>query len=1122
MVVFVPVTSNWTHAIETNHVEEYFILEVGSHGMDVVELKQALKLLGYDIDIEEIEFELYEPTEEEILDIEIFDEATEEQVKLLQEFYELEVTGTVDKELFLFILEQADELYEDSDLLLSTGDITVNKDESEDLETSEIDEVEHTNDQETQELVTAEEEVAAASVTSMAVEDVLQLGDYDDRVVDLKINLEIMGFKVSDNPTTFYGPITAQRVTEFQAAYGLPETGVANQDTIDRLNELATGPLRIGMYRDDVVQLKKDLDALDFTVPGNTTRYFGPQTNTQVMAFQKAHGLTADGIVGQATLDKIEELLNKQVTIASLTEAEVIQLKVNLGILGYHVSSNPNGNYGPITTQRVREFQADHRLPATGVADRATVNLLNELATGPLRIGMYREDVIQLKIDLEKVGFQVSSTPTNYFGSMTESQLKAFQKAHGLKVDGIAGEATLNKLKDLTSDVLSAGMTDERVIQLKINLGILGFPVSSNPTGLYGPITTRQVSEFQATYGLPVTGMADAVTYQLLDELANGPMKLGLYRYDVVDLKLKLELAGFSVSSSLTNYFGPITETQVKAFQSAHGLQASGIADQQTLDKLHEVTSSYFLYLGVFDPKVIDLKRNLGIMGYGVSGSLTDFFGSITRQQVMEFQAANSLKVNGGVDQKMMDLLSEMANGPLREGMYREDVIDLKRQLAQLGYGVSTNPTNYFGPITKRQLTQFQADYGLPTTGIADQATLDKLEELTAKEIITHMQSSYTMSQSIDRQLALNPPPQTDRYRNAPAYIHSSLADIVERGAITGTSVNLRTSPRLGTSTNIATTVSQGTTFTILREVSGDTFNGSNRWYEISYNGQKLYVHTELASNTKVAQLTSNANVRDSASGSSHLFGTASRNAEFVLLRTVTGTTVSGSNVWYEIRYSTWRNARQSDFVNFLDPDRNDRFQHLVLSSSAGVSASQLNNLLSGKGALHGLGQAFIDGGKAHSVNEVYLIAHALLETGHGRSSLATGIDVGINSSGNLELVTDSNRSRLSSIRTTHNMFGINAIDSDPYRQGAFHAYRQGWFTPEAAVIGGARFIGQRYIHNQYNQNTLYKMRWNPANPGFPQYATDMEWATKQVPMIKNLYDQLENPTLHFDFIRYR
>ncbi|TES51684.1 hypothetical protein E2L07_15620, partial [Halalkalibacterium halodurans] len=444
----------------------------------------------------------------------------------------------------------------------------------------------------------------------------------------------------------------------------------------------------------------------------------------------------------------------------------------------------------------------------------------------------------------------------------------------------------------------------------------------------------------------------------------------------------------------------------------------------------------------------------------------------------------------------------------------------------RLGYGLHwNNPTAFYGAETEEEVRKFQRDYNLPVSGIADAKTLDKISELLkAKEIVTYTQYNLTLSQAAARQLQLNPPPQTDKYRNDPAYIHSSLVDIVLGGTITGSTVNLRTSPNNSSSSNIYTSVSRGTAFVIQdNNVTGSAVNGNTRWYKITYDNRTLYVHSSLASESQVAVVKSTANIRQSASSSSHIFGSVTSGTRLTVQREVTGTTVSGSNRWYEITYQTWRNATQSDFLPYLDPNQNDRFQHLVLDRSVGVSAQELNKVLAGKGILDGKGQAFIEAGRTHSVNEIYLIAHALLETGNGRSSLATGIEVGRNSSGNLVLVTSSNRSSLTNIRTTYNMFGIGAHDSDPYRLGAIRAYQEGWFTPEAAIIGGAQFISNSYFAR--GQNTLYKMRWNHlyqnASGGFPQYATDMGWAVKQVPRIKELYQQLDNPVLRFDIVRY-
>lgn len=191
-------------------------------------------------------------------------------------------------------------------------------------------------------------------------------------------------------------------------------------------------------------------------------------------------------------------------------------------------------------------------------------------------------------------------------------------------------------------------------------------------------------------------------------------------------------------------------------------------------------------------------------------------------------------------------------------------------------------------------------------------------------------------------------------------------------------------------------------------------------------------------------------------------------------------------------------------------------YQFLLLSESAGVSAKDLNSkVLTNKGVLSGRADHFIKAGNIHGVNEVYLISHALLETGNGTSKLATGIEVGLDNSDKPVMVTDANRNSLRDIKVTYNTFGIGAFDRCPLKCGSERAYEKGWFTHEAAIIGGAEFIGQGYIDR--GQDTLYKMRWNPASPATHQYATDVGWAVKQTSRIANIYGDLENAKLVFD-----
>jgi len=245
-------------------------------------------------------------------------------------------------------------------------------------------------------------------------------------------------------------------------------------------------------------------------------------------------------------------------------------------------------------------------------------------------------------------------------------------------------------------------------------------------------------------------------------------------------------------------------------------------------------------------------------------------------------------------------------------------------------------------------------------------------------------------------------------------------------------------------------------------------------------------------------------------------------------------TTNSNGDVWYKI--SAWTvPIDPSEVAYYINPDNFKKdtpeyFQFLKLSGSAGANVTEVNNnVLSGKGILHEKAQWFIQASSTYSINEMYLISHALLETGNGTSDLATGIKVKVKRDSNNNIVYTDNglidvelldRTASDYDAIVYNMYGIGAYDSNANLGGARYAYNKGWTTPEKAIVGGAQFLAQNYVSK--GQDTIYKMRWNPENPGTHQYATDIGWAVKQVDRIKGLYDLISDYSLTFDVPDYK
>ncbi len=209
-----------------------------------------------------------------------------------------------------------------------------------------------------------------------------------------------------------------------------------------------------------------------------------------------------------------------------------------------------------------------------------------------------------------------------------------------------------------------------------------------------------------------------------------------------------------------------------------------------------------------------------------------------------------------------------------------------------------------------------------------------------------------------------------------------------------------------------------------------------------------------------------------------------------------------------------WRNATTAEVKRAMNTNNtmNDsvqKYQFLDLHSSQGISGSQLNKLLVGKGVLEGQGDAFAKAAKTLNINEIYLISHALLETGNGTSALSTGL--GYN--------RKTGKVTTKSSVKYYNMFGTKATDKNVENGGIKYAYEQGWNTPAKAIVGGAKYVADSYFKNQ--QVTLHQMRWNPVNTGSHQYATDINWASKNASRIAQFYQQLGLEGLKYFIHRY-
>ena len=133
-----------------------------------------------------------------------------------------------------------------------------------------------------------------------------------DAVKTLQEKLNAKGFD-SGNVDGIFGAKTYAAVTAFQKANSLGVDGIVGKLTWAKLYDatpvnvtpVTTQPmLRTGSRGDAVRKLQELLNAKGYTC-GSVDGIFGSKTCAAVLAFQKANGLAADGIVGSLTWGKL-------------------------------------------------------------------------------------------------------------------------------------------------------------------------------------------------------------------------------------------------------------------------------------------------------------------------------------------------------------------------------------------------------------------------------------------------------------------------------------------------------------------------------------------------------------------------------------------------------------------------------------------------------------------------------------------------------------------------------------------------------------------------------------------------------------------------------------------------
>lgn len=219
------------------------------------------------------------------------------------------------------------------------------------------------------------------------------------------------------------------------------------------------------------------------------------------------------------------------------------------------------------------------------------------------KVGSRGSEVTMIQQNLRMLGYYTGAVD-GVFGQGTQAAVTAYQRSNGLGADGVAGTATISKLK-------------AQIKAIQQGLKGLGYYGGADD-GIAGTSTRTAVTKFQGENRLSADGVVGAGTHSRLLSRVRGVQEnlkaLGHYK------------------GSIDGTFGQGTRSAVINYQAVKGLWQDGVAGVATRERL--------------SADIKEIQTLLQKKGY-YTGAIDGAFGQASRNTLIAFQRNSGLVADG-------------------------------------------------------------------------------------------------------------------------------------------------------------------------------------------------------------------------------------------------------------------------------------------------------------------------------------------------------------------------------------------------------------------------------------------------------------------------------------------